>query len=141
MAENPYLDLVVEVAMERFNLNEDTWGMLSFTEGASNFSVGMIDQETEAKIKVTFTRQDIKFEEMKRWTPEKKVYFLKEMQDSGEELPDALFDSFHEAMLQLNVPTSSLEVETSDGEVEEVEEEILPVPKTVGKKKLLKVSV
>lgn len=114
MAENVYLDLVVDTALERYNLDADEWGMTSFSEGAKSFSVGLENSETGAKVKAIFSRIDIRMEEMKLWSAERKKQYLKYLDEVGEELPEDLVDSFHEVMLKLDLPSEVAEGDEDD---------------------------
>lgn len=105
MAENPYLDLAIEVAVERYGLNEEMWGMTSFTEGSKTISVGLTDGVT--KLRISFDRDDIRFEEIKRWSNERKKAYVEHLMGEGKELPPELVDSFQEVMIKLDLPESN----------------------------------
>lgn len=144
MAENIYLDLTVAVACERYELDEHEWALFTFTDGAKNITVGLENMQTGAKIRATFPREEIRFEEMKRWDEPKKVLFLQNMIENGKELPPQLVDSFQHAMLKLDLPTAEPDEEDSvlvevtsyeNGAVTEVTEETPEeFEKKVGKK-------
>ena len=113
MAENPYLDLTVTVACERYDLDEHDWSLFTFTESAKTITVGLENSMTGAKLRATFPREEIRFEEMKRWDEPKKLAYLKSMVEAGKELPSQLVDSFQHAMLKLELPTAEPSEEDS----------------------------
>ena len=123
MAENPYLDLTVTVACERYNLDEHDWTLFAFSESAKTITVALENSLTGAKLRATFARDEIRLEEMKRWDESKKLAYLKGMVEAGKELPPQLVDSFQHAMLKLEVPTAEPSEEDSVLVEEETAEE------------------
>ena len=131
MAENLYLDLAITVACERYNLDENEWTLNSFTDGAKTISVQLESYEG-CKIKASFPREEIRFEEIKRWSDEKKIAYVRGLTEAGKELDEKLVDSFHDVMLKLELPTV---VEPSEEYSVLVEEETeQEFEKKVGKK-------
>lgn len=132
MAENLYLELAIDVACERYNLDEQEWTMFTFTDGAKAISVGLEHTESGAKVRCSFPREEIRFEEMKRWSFEKKLAYVRGLTEAGKELDEKLVDSFHDVMLKLDLPTT---VEQSEDDTVLVEEETAEqFEKKVGKK-------
>ena len=112
MAENIYLDLAVTVACERYNLDELEWTLFTFTDGSKAITIGLENINTGAKVRASFPRIDIRFEEMKRWSDDKKMVFVKNLIADGHELPEELAESFHDVMQRVEFPNTVSEEDT-----------------------------
>lgn len=98
MAENKLLDLAQTVMLEKYGLDEMEYSIVSFSEGNKAVSIKMSDGWIP--VSASFPREFLKVEEMKRWDHNKKVLYLKYLENEGHELPEELADSFHHAMLE-----------------------------------------
>lgn len=113
MTENLYLDLTLSLACRQYNLDEHDWVLQTFTDGAKSITVGLEHRMNGAKLRCSFPREEIRFEEMKNWSEEKKLAYLTGMLKDGHTLPPQLVDSFQHAMLKLELPTEEPNVEDS----------------------------
>lgn len=131
MSENKILDLVMEVTIQRYELEELDWSMQSFNDGAKTISVGLYNPTTGAKLRASYDREDIRFEEMKRWDDNKKLLYVKELDNLGMELPPQLVEYFAEAVAKLELDPEALpQIPQAEESPEEFE------AKVEGKKKL-----
>lgn len=101
MAENPLLDLAQTVMIEKYGLNELEYALVSFTDGAKAVSIKMSDGYIP--LSAAFPREFLKFEEMKRWTEAKKEAYVRYALDNDMEIPEPLLDSFHSAMVRVEL--------------------------------------
>lgn len=92
MAENPLIDLAQTVMIEKYGLEEETYALLSFSEGSKAISIKMTDGEIP--VQAWFPRDFLRFEEMKRWDYNKKELFVKNLVEEGMNLPEALQEDF-----------------------------------------------
>lgn len=154
MAENLLLDVSQTVMIERYGLDETEYKIVSYTEGAKNVTIRMSNDVIP--VSASFPIGFMVFEQMKRWSEEKKELYLRNLIADGRELPEELVDSFHLAMLKLDLPNQNdsitLDMEAGDravislnggklelvSEEEVVEEEVVEKPVVKKKKKLVK---
>lgn len=102
MAENPLVDLAIDVMINRFGLDETEYTLFKFSEGAKAVTIGMTNGEVP--VTVTFPTSVMEIEKIKRWSLEKKVLYLRSLRESEEQLDPALNDVFYEAMLEMEMP-------------------------------------
>jgi hypothetical protein len=139
MAENLLIDLAQTVMIEKYGLEEETYKLFKFSETAKTVTIGMTDDEIP--VSVTFPREFLRFEEMKRWDYAKKELFIKGLIEHGKELPEELkLDrEFHNLYIRHAMETGEVENATgitltvSDGKGNE---EVLE-PKEVTKEEVV----
>lgn len=102
MAENPLVDLAIDVMINRYGLDEEQYTLFKFSEGAKAVTIGMTNGEVP--LTATFPTPVMEFEKMKRWSIEKKILYLRSLQESEEQLDPALNDIFYAAMLEMEMP-------------------------------------
>jgi hypothetical protein len=92
MAENPLIDLAQTVMIEKYGLCEQSYALVSFSEGAKTISVKMSDGEIP--VQAWFPRDFLRLEEMKRWTYEKKEKYVIGLVSEGMDLRPELQEDF-----------------------------------------------
>lgn len=136
MAENLLLDLAITVMVDTYNLDENEYAMFKFSEGSKSVTLGMTNGEVP--ITVTFPRDFLRFEEMKRWSDEKKTLYVRHQIENGLDIPEELAEAFHYIVMQVELPPVEKQEEVQAVPEEETAEEF--VEKTEGKKKVKKLS-
>jgi hypothetical protein len=106
MAENPLIDLAQTVMIERYGLEEETYALVSFSEGAKTIGIKMSDGAIP--VQAWFPRDFLRYEEMKRWEFEKKELYVKSLISNGMELPEELMEDevFEQLYIRLGMQES-----------------------------------
>ena len=123
VTDNLYLDLAINLAVKEYHLDENEWTVMSLNDGAKTVTVGLEHNLMGSKIRATFPREIIRYEEMKSWSEEKKVLFLKQSKEDGVELPEVLHESFQDAMIKLATHGEEITVTLNDAVLVPVDEE------------------
>jgi hypothetical protein len=92
MAENPLLDLVQDVMINKYKLEEQDYAIFKFSEGNNAVTVGMTDGHIP--ITVSFPKSFLALEEVKRMSEVDKVKFFRKLEIAGKDIPEELFEEF-----------------------------------------------
>lgn len=117
--ENLYLELATNLAVNQFNLDEMEWEISSFNDGSKTVTVGLV-KDDGTKLRVSYDRDIVRYEEMKTWSLERKIGYVAMMQENDRPIPDELLDSMQEAILAV-AKTKESDVDLDDAII--VEEE------------------
>ncbi|AEZ50515.1 hypothetical protein F400_gp068 [Bacillus phage BCD7] len=90
MAENQMLDIATEVMINRFGLDETEYQMFTFNEGANAVSIGMTNGTTP--VKVSFPKDDLQFELMKKWDLARKEAYVKNHIEHNLDFPEKVLE-------------------------------------------------
>jgi hypothetical protein len=116
MAENPLIDLAQTVMIEKYGLDEETYALLSFSEGSKSISVKMSDGEIP--VQAWFPRDFLRLEEMKRWDYEKKERYITGLVNEGMTLRPELQEDFEFDQLYTRIAMGIVKSDTKTFDLE-----------------------
>jgi hypothetical protein len=117
MADNPLLELVQDVMINKYKLDEQEYSIFKFSEGSKAVTVGMTDGDIP--ITVSFPKWFLALEEVKRMSEVDKVKFFRKLEIAGKDIPEELFEEFDKIAHLMNDETGDigeLKLIVNDGE-------------------------